>query len=470
MNCVDLVLSAIKKKPEKIAIHMIRGEQASFRDLEVIAKKTQALMVEKGVKKGDQVLLFIPLSPELYGTIIGLAAMGVSALLVEPWMQVAKINRLIEKIKPKAFITGNLGLMWGLRSRGVRGIKHWVLVKSINQMIGVNELRVVGLDDEAPAIITFTSGTTGEPKGMVRSHRYLVDQHRILSSSLGGVEGADLCIFANFALANLASGRSSVIIPPKWKVKDLNALDQLPPDIAPESLTCGPGFLLKLMKYANIPSLKSIHVGGALTDCWIFEHAFDKWPAAHFTHLYGSTEAEPVALADARVAVKKSRDAGFFQTVFLGKPIEPIKHRVESDTVWISGPHVCPKYLYNQEENLKNKYTDHEGRVWHRMGDRILQDEGQWWYRGRSGQNESAFLDEQRIYKALGSSAGFIEQQGSMPTYFGQNVHLQKDLIQKTLPELRSIKSIKIRRDSRHKARIDRAASIRSQSLLGRIL
>ena len=149
-------------------------------------------MLEKGIGKGDHVLLFIPLSPMLYGTIIGLASMGVPILLVEPWMKVEKINKLIQKIKPKAFITGNLGVLWGLRARGVRKIPHWVRVSKIENMIGLNELTMTDLPPDAPAIITFTSGTTGEPKGMIRSHRYLVDQHRILSSSLGEVQGPDL--------------------------------------------------------------------------------------------------------------------------------------------------------------------------------------------------------------------------------------------------------------------------------------
>ncbi|MFK7823300.1 MAG: AMP-binding protein [Oligoflexales bacterium] len=470
MNCVKLVLAAIKKEPEKIAIQMIRGDKASFRELEVIARKTQALLLEKGVQKGDHVLLFIPLSPMLYGTIIGLAAMGVSIVLVEPWMPVAKINRLIGKIRPKAFITGSLGMLWGMRSQGVRNIPLWLKERSIDQMIGINDLKIEEQLDEAPAIITFTTGTTGEPKGMIRSHSYLADQHRILSASLGSELGPDLCIFANFALGNLASGRTSIIVTPKWKVKDLNALDSLPDDLAPQSLTCGPGFLLKLMKHANVPSLKSIHVGGALTDCWIFEHAFDKWPSTHFTHLYGSTEVEPVALVDAKLAVKKSREAGFFQTVFLGKPIESIKSRIEADTVWVSGPHVCPKYLYNPSENHKNKHTDHDGQVWHRMGDRIKQDEGFWWYRGRSGQAEESFMNEQYLYKAIGSSAGFLNEEGGIPIYYGQNASLQKDVIQRAIPRITKVMSINIKRDPRHKARIDRVASMNARHWIGGIL
>lgn len=467
MNCVKLILNALKDHPEKIAIHMIGGEQASFRDLELIARKTQASLREKGISKGDQVLLFIPLSPSLYGVIIGLAAMGVSCILVEPWMPVSKINKLINKIKPKAFITGKLGLLWGMRAKGVRSVPNWLTTASIDNMIGVNQLAVEELGEDASAITTFTSGTTGEPKGMVRSHRYLLDQHATLSSALQDVNGPDLCIFANFALANLASGRTSIVVSPSWKAKDLKALDELPKELAPKSLTCGPAFLLKIMKYANAASLKSIHVGGALTDCWIFEQAFLKWPSAHFLHLYGSTEAEPVALADAKIAVKKSREAGFFQTVFLGKPIAAIKHRIEPDTVWVTGPHVCPKYLYNPKENHKNKHTDQGGHIWHRMGDRIKLVNGDWWYRGRSGQAEAQFLNEQKLYKALGTSAGFIDETHGRVTYYGQNAKLHEALIQRIVPQVGQIKNVNIKRDKRHKARIDRFASKTSLSWMG---
>ena len=96
----------------------------------------------------------------------------------------------------------------------------------------------------------------------------------------------------------------------------------------PTSLTCGPAFLLQLIK-SNFPfpSLNRFHIGGALTDLWILEKGFKKWPKANWIHTYGSSEAEPVALCDAKEAVLQSKKRGGFQTLYLGRPVEEIEYK-----------------------------------------------------------------------------------------------------------------------------------------------
>ena len=65
---------------------------------------------------------------------------------------------------------------------------------------------------DTPAIITFTSGSTGEPKAAVRTHGFLIAQHRALVESLALAPGdVDLTTLPMFLLANLASGVTSVI-------------------------------------------------------------------------------------------------------------------------------------------------------------------------------------------------------------------------------------------------------------------
>ena len=466
MNCTDLFSEVEPGCRDKVAVWLPTGKQATYGELREIARRTEKLMRDKGLRPGDNVLLFDHLGPSLYGALLGLMGMGVGVALVEPWMPVAKINHVIPSVKPKAFLTNSLGKIWGSRVGAIRGIPHWINTKEIHRtsMAAVNTESV---DPQSPAIITFTSGTTGNPKGMVRSHQYLVDQHRILSHSLHSDNqasepaGADLCIFANFVLSNLASGRSSVVMPPQWRPEYFKAIDLLPNSLQPVSLTCGPAFLLKLMELGKATSLKSVHVGGALTDCWIFEKAFGIWKDTDWTHLYGSTEAEPVATACAKEAVKKSRQAGYFQTLFLGQPIAEIQSQLEPDTVWITGPHVCPKYLANDEENRKCKRQDETGQVWHRMGDRITSNDG-WWYSGRENQPKEEFDLEQKVYQTIKSSAAFLHrtESGSIHLY-AETQSAFSAPIKSEFPQIEKFISTKIRRDRRHRARIDRKKSLR---------
>jgi acyl-CoA synthetase (AMP-forming)/AMP-acid ligase II len=55
------------------------------------------------------------------------------------------------------------------------------------------------------ALISFTSGTTGAPKAIPRSHAFLMAQHRAVAPLLDStVEERDLVAFPVFVLVNLA--------------------------------------------------------------------------------------------------------------------------------------------------------------------------------------------------------------------------------------------------------------------------
>jgi acyl-coenzyme A synthetase/AMP-(fatty) acid ligase len=469
MNAATLIDQQIQAKNDHPALWLPGSGSCSFGDLDHLARRISATLQKKGLKAGDQVLLFIDLSHLLYGTILALARAGITAVLVEPWMPLDRLEHVFNTVKPKAFLAGRLGQLWGLRVPGARKIKHWIstreLLSGTADPIGTQDL-----DDHHPCIITFTSGTSGRPKGMVRTHGYLRAQHRALNEALhfNQHSGADLCIFANFALANLADGRCSVVIPARAKDAVLSRLDDLPDHLQPVSSTCGPAFLLRVMKRAQLKKLKALHVGGAQTDCAIFERAFALWPEAEVTHVYGSTEAEPVATSDARKAVQWSRERGYFQTLYLGEPWSGLQHKKRDEQLWISGPHVCPEYLTDAEANRLYKHKDEAGCLWHRLGDRVEQDERGWWYQGRDQQVAEDFADEQKIYSAIGSSKAFIKRHEKGRSVYVEQAAIRLSNIRSVCPDVSEIYETTIRRDRRHQARIDREASLKGAKCIFR--
>lgn len=476
-NGVTPVLRAVATRPERAALVFPGEKVLSFADVEKQATRYQSRLKSLGLTKGDVVLLGAAPEPRIFGFVLAALGLGIAVAVIEPWMPLQKINSVVEGLRPKLFLTGLPGRLWGLRVAGIRAIPKWMSLDALDNASspsGQPSFEAVSVDANTLGLVAFTSGTTGQPKGVPRRHGYLLEQHRVLSETLhhDQHERPELTIFTNFVFANLASGRGSVVIPSKWSDRDIRWASSLSEKMSPETATIGPAFLKRISTQTGFEGLRAIHVGGALTDCAIFESAFGRFKDCEFLHVYGSSEAEPVATMNAREAVDRSRAQGFFQTLALGRPATAIEARIETDTMWVTGPHVCPFYVGKKDdvekENRLNKQMDERGRIWHSMGDRIHVRDGIWWYGGRSSQRGDDFQLEQKISQHLETSKIFCARsdRGALRIYIDGSDSLR----QKAVTYLKTgdigfngdfeIFSTEIVRDHRHRARIDRTKSI----------
>ena len=141
--------------------------------------------------------------------IIGALGMGVKLMIIEPWMPGAHFDFLLKKHQPKAFLSGMLGRGFLLKSKEVSQIPARL---SIKEMLSYSEgeLIIADVDPSDEAILTFTSGSSGTPKGVHRKHGYLIDQRTTLKKYLEykDLTKLDLTVFTNFLL-NLILGKFS---------------------------------------------------------------------------------------------------------------------------------------------------------------------------------------------------------------------------------------------------------------------
>jgi acyl-coenzyme A synthetase/AMP-(fatty) acid ligase len=469
INAVDLFCRNAARHPEKIAICFELKKLTSYAALYKMAAQAQSFLKNKGFESGDGLLVFAKITPELYGVILGALAQGVTLIFVEPWMPVHLISRVLVSMKPKGFVCSSIGRVWGWRVPEIRAIEQRFTAEQIVSGLrpGAVELICNRLTPETKGIVTFTSGTTGLPKGVSRPHGYLVDAARIFHANVSmheSREGADLCIFANFALLNLAAGKTTILFPAITSVGDFSDLERQDEKLLPISVTCGPAFFGDLVSFTSETSrirksLEDIHVGGAPSDCALWEKGFEAFPKARFTHIYGSSEVEPVALIDAKVAVQRSRNRGFYQNLCVGETVPEISTRTVAEELWVCGPHVCPEYISASDSEHLVKQRDGNNNVWHNMGDRVqtLDETSALWYLGRSSRSLENVLLEQRIFSFLDSSDGFLIDTDRFGKCFVSSSAKAATLkFRSSFEQVKEVLVVaKIERDKRHRARID---------------
>jgi acyl-coenzyme A synthetase/AMP-(fatty) acid ligase len=170
--------------PSNVAIDFERSKCITYEE----AKSASNLLVERLrqiVSKGDMIVVFLNRSPEQVFAIIALAQIGAIYAPLDTRMPDARLYNTLKAIRPKLIIT-TPDLSGRFANSGVNGIEVFDPSPSESD----SNARLRGESDNKPqvrphaddiAAILFTSGSTGSPKGVVLSHRNLIEPVRTLS-------------------------------------------------------------------------------------------------------------------------------------------------------------------------------------------------------------------------------------------------------------------------------------------------
>lgn len=111
--------------------------------------------------------------------IVGVIAAGGVVVPLDAREPVRHLTRIVEQSRPSAVLAGR-----ALLSLAVE-VAPGVVVREIPDDAASGTPVVAHVSPDAPASICYTSGTTGEPKGVVATHRKTVTQARLGAEALG---------------------------------------------------------------------------------------------------------------------------------------------------------------------------------------------------------------------------------------------------------------------------------------------
>src|SRR5581483_10534637 len=313
MNVVELVRHQAEIRPLAPAIIDVRnGRERTLTvgDLYDRAARIAAGLDARGVVAGDAALIFYPMAAELYVFLLALFQLGAVGIFLDPSAGREQIERCCNIYPPKVFFGSARAHLLRIVSPAVRRIDLFVGTSwqpgtvTFSSLHAEHRNDVTPLADTAPALVTFTSGSTGIPKAAVRTHQFLLAQHRAIAASLKLTAGTvDLTTLPIFVLANLASGVCSVL--PQC---DMRAPASCDPGLVIDqierhkinSTAASPAFIERVADECirtshPLTSLRKVFLGGAPVFPVVLQRAQRAFPNAALTTIYGSTEAEPMA-------------------------------------------------------------------------------------------------------------------------------------------------------------------------------
>lgn len=460
-------VAAVARHPERKAIVDGKGREITFSQLKARADGFARAWHAGGVQRGDRVLLAMTLNADLYASLAALWSLGATVVLPEPAMGIAGLRHAARVTNVSALCSSGL---YGLLKFALPEL--WASRHLRPKTMEGEELELPTSAEADIALISFTSGTTGAPKAIPRSHGFLTAQHRAIAPLLHSeAPQRDLVAFPVFVLINIASGQTSIL--PNWKMSRLAKLhaSKLEQWIERKNVTRAllPPALCEKLAQTTIPgALHTIFSGGGP----VFPDMLGRLAAAksdlRIFCVYGSTEAEPIAhLEAAEMTAEDHEKMMTGHGLLVGHPVNELQVRIVADEIQVAGAHVNSGYL-DPRHNVENKVYDGE-TVWHRTGDTgYFDDTGRLWVLGRVGsQVNIAGRDVFPLSVEVATRQwDGVKQCALMSVNGGARLFIEGDERQiETWREkaaqlnIRDVKSItKIPMDRRHASKVDRAA------------
>jgi acyl-coenzyme A synthetase/AMP-(fatty) acid ligase len=368
-------------------------------------------LLELGVGRGDTALVFLPMSVELYAALAALQRIGAIAVFLDSWARRDQLAYAARIVAPRA-ILATPSVLALCDAPGLRDIRLRVAAgcASGSGNISFDDLAaaarpapVAAVEPEHPALVTFTTGSSGVPKGANRTHRFLAAQHTALQACIPYQDAdVDLPVFPVFALNSLAAGIPTVLPAldagsPREDDPDLLLAQMRATEVTCATLSPGllRGIAARCQKSGQKLALRRIVTGGAPLGRDDLEAVVSVAPRAEVRILYGSTEVEPMAGIEARAVLADAMHdpEGIVLGVDVGRLVPGLRCRflrptrepihIEAPADWqrytvpegepgelaVAGLHVCRDYYADPEAFRRAKIRDCDGTVWHRTGD-----------------------------------------------------------------------------------------------------
>jgi long-chain acyl-CoA synthetase len=391
VNVADVLHEHAARSPARPALRS-GSRRVSFGELDAASGHVADRLLRDGVRPGDRVALLLPNVPEFAAAYYGVLRAGAVAVPLDPLLTRTEVGGILQDAGAARL------LVWRALERSAPasgGLAVFVLAPGSFFDVAGNASwdPPVAVEPDASAVILYTSGTTGEPRGVELSHGNLAGNAAATAQRLryqaGDVVLAALPLCHVFGQtcglnAAIASGACLVMAQSLEPLLLLGMLVGGDVDLMLGTPTAYAGLLAAdreqlLMRVAPRAAIS----GGAPLDAALHA-AWERTTGAPLAEGYGLTETSPVVCLDAPDATRRPGS--------IGPPVMGVHVRVvdghgaevapgETGELVVRGPNVMKGYWRRPGETAEVLAGD----GWLRTGDLArAADDGRYEIAGRA--------------------------------------------------------------------------------------
>ncbi|MFE2011165.1 long-chain fatty acid--CoA ligase [Streptomyces sp. NPDC059491] len=387
-NLAGFLVETARRQPERPALRL--GERVvSYAELDEHSARFAGLLRAEGVQPGDRVALMLPNVPEFVVLYYGVLRAGAVVVPMNPLL----------KTRETEYHLADSGAVWlfewhqapgeGAKGAAAAGVRHTAVEPTeLAATLAAHEPlpEVAGTDGEDMAVLLYTSGTTGRPKGAVLTHAGLRHNTEVNSIQIQRMTPEDVVvgclplfhIFGQICTMSAAvrSGASLVLIPRFDPQTVLEAITRERATVF-EGVPTMYAALLQHPSDTDVSTLRMCISGGASLPVGIL-HGFEQRFGCPVLEGFGMSETSPVVTFN---HPDRPRKAGS-----IGTPIQDVEVRLLDDKgqdvapgeigeLAVRGPNVMKGY-WNRPEETAAAIPD----GWLRSGDLAQVDEDGYLY------------------------------------------------------------------------------------------
>jgi amino acid adenylation domain-containing protein/non-ribosomal peptide synthase protein (TIGR01720 family) len=360
-----------QRDPDAIAI-VYEDQKLSYRDLDRQANQLARYLLGSGVTPGSMVGLCAERSPQMIAAILGILKAGCAYVPLDPGYPPQRLQYILQDTATQVILTQeHLRGCLPPNATGVIALDGaWeVISRADDSELDAAKLR---LTPDDVAYVMYTSGSTGEPKGVMVPHRAV--NRLVINNDYLAVDANDCIVFCSnpafdastFEIwAALLHGARMLIVP-QPVLLDVTALARL---LEQQGATVLHLTTALFNQYSGalagiFARLKALYFGGEAADPNIARTVLESSPPGRLIHLYGPTETTSFAAWNELTSVPA--DA---RNIPIGRPITNAQiHILDSQRqpvpigwigeIYVGGEGVARGYLNRAELTAERFLAD----------------------------------------------------------------------------------------------------------------